>query len=312
MKQNIQNRLFLISLIILSTFLFSFLSTNDGYAAEIAVIKSKDIASYNQALEGFRAVSSANLKVYDMKGDLMEGYRIIDEIRSEKPDMILTIGVKAARVVKEKVGDIPVVFCMVMNPEKYGIKGPNITGVSLKISAKKQFDNAKLVIPGIGRIGVIYDPQKTGGIIEEAVRIAKGSGLDLVAYKVNSEKEVARALRDIINRVDALWMIADPTVVTKDSFRYILITLFDNNIPLISFSERSVEAGALLSLEPDYKVIGQQTGMLANRIIEGANPQNLPIESPKRFRLSINLNIAQKIGLKIPSEVINTTAKVYR
>ena len=59
--------------------------------------------------------------------------------------------------------------------------------------------------------------QKAGRIISEATSVAEKFKFNLIKTEVLSEKEVASALKDIVNRIDALWIIPDSTVVTKNS-----------------------------------------------------------------------------------------------
>jgi putative ABC transport system substrate-binding protein len=288
-------------------------SVQRAYSTEIAIIKSNDISSYNQALSGFNSLfSSAKVTVYEMNGSLETGKGIVEEVRSKKPDLILSIGIKATKLVQEKIDNIPIVFCMVMNPENYELKGLNITGVSLDIPMIRQLQASQSLIPSIKKIGVIYDPKINKKKMKELERASLDLGIDLIIYKVESAKEVPQALRDIIPNIDALWLIPDSTVVTKDSFQHILVSLLDNNKPLFSFSDKSVEAGALLSFEADFFSVGKQSGIMAKRILAGENPGSIPVEYFKKNSKSFNEKIAKKLGLEINRSDIQGIEKVYQ
>ena len=156
-------------------------------AQEIAVIKSHDIAPFNEALAGFTAACGERVTEYDLRGTTRRTSRLIKHIIASKPKLILAIGVLAAQVAKEAFGDIPVVFFMVPNPHKYSLQGENMVGISLDIPVEVQFAMYKTLVPTLESIGTIYDPAKTGTIATEAQVAARKLGLKLLVSPVASE-----------------------------------------------------------------------------------------------------------------------------
>ena len=122
-------------------------------------------------------------------------------------------------------------------------------------------------------------------------------------------------MRALLNEsdIDALWMIPDDTVVTPESFKFLLLTSFENNLPFLAASDIFVKVGALASLTPDYADVGRQGCELANALNTGEiSLDNLRAVRPAKINLSINLKTADKIGLTISEEVIASAAVVYR
>lgn len=280
---------------------------------DIAVIKSHDIAPFNQALEGFAAACDYPTIEYDLGGNTRRKKRILRDIMETKPKFILAIGTLAAKMAKEGIRDIPVVFFMVPNPQKYGLGSGNTTGISLDIPVEQQFNTYRSLLPNLSDIGVIYDPKKTGFLVEEAETVANKLGLTVQAYPVASEKEVPTAMRQLQGKINAFWMLPDETVVTPDSFRFLLLTTFENNIPFLATSDIFVEVGALAALSPDYTDVGRQACQLMQELARGqlslADSHVLP---PAKVNLTLNLKTASKIGLTLPSAMIQAASKVYR
>lgn len=279
----------------------------------IAVIKSRDLGPFNEALAGFVAACADQITEYNLEGSERRKKDVIKSVLSGKPRFIVAIGSLAARVAKEEVRDVPVIFFMVTNPRKYGLEGENIAGISLEIPVERQFVLYKSLVPTIRTIGVIYDPTKTGVMIAEAGVAAKKLGLTLVASPVRSEKEVPAAMRSMLGRIDMLWMVPDDTVVTPESFKFLSLTVFENNLPFMVVSEIFVEVGALASLSPDYADIGRQGCQLVSEIESGRlSLAKVNILSPAKVNLVVNLKTASKIGLTLPPEIVKSASRVYR
>jgi putative ABC transport system substrate-binding protein len=79
----------------------------------------------------------------------------------------------------------------------------------------------------------------------------------------------------------------------------------------MGLSEHFVKMGALLAVGPDYKDVGKQSGEFAAQILKGRDPEELPVASPRKVQLSLNLRTAEIIGHRIPDGVVRKAASVY-
>ncbi len=282
-------------------------------AAEIAILKSADLAAYNQAVAGFKAAmpSSTTFIEYDMQGDVARGQKLARKIRASDATLLLAVGVKAALVAKLEIVDIPVLFCMVLDPAKHDLKAPNMTGIRLEIPLNRQFSAMRSVLPSLKRIGVLYDPEKTGHLVEEARLLAKSMGIELVAKQVNTEKEVPPALRALLSQVEALWLVPDSTVLTEDSLKFVLGTALDLNVPVVGFSSELVRSGALVGLSVSYEDVGRQAGVLAKKMLTDEYKPSSATLPPDRLRLALNLKTAKFLGITISPEVVNNADELY-
>ena len=86
-----------------------------------------------------------------------------------------------------------------------------------------------------------------------------------------------------IEMVDALWSVADSTVFSPGSTKFILLHTLRNKIPFIGLSPAFVKAGALMALAADYQEVGTQCGELAVRVLSGYQPSSLPITMPEKI-----------------------------
>ena len=282
-------------------------------ATEIVLLKSSDIAAYNQALSGFKAAlpSGIVLSEYDLQGDLEKGRKLARKIRASDPALVFAIGLKAAKAAQLEIVDIPVVYSMVLDPAKYGLNTPNMTGILMEVSIERQLATIRAVLPNLKRIGTLYDASKTAPLIEESRRLLKSNGLELVPTQVTNERDVPSALRALLPSVGALWLVPDSTVLTDESLRFILNTALEERVPVIGFSREFARSGAFLCLSVNYGDIGRQAGQLARKIIDGQVSLPMRPLHPDRIEMSFNLKTAKFLGIDIPRELESKADEVY-
>lgn len=283
------------------------------FGSSIVILQSSKRSAYQEVVSGFtQTVTGIGSSLFDVSGDQQHLQNIRQRIGSgpARPAAILAVGTPAATFARREFPDIPLVFCLITNPERHRLFGPNVTGVSLQVDPREQLETLAQAVPSVKRIGVIYNPDISSPLIEKGNAAARELGLILVEQRIHGLKEIANAIKDMMWLVDALWMIPDPSVVSKESFQYLLQTSIERRIPLIAFSEGFVKGGALLALAPDYRDIGRQAGTIIQQIVAGKTPGSIPLTAPKGH-LILNLNTAQALGLRISPEVLGSAEKIF-
>ncbi len=278
---------------------------------EIFVIFSSDIDPYRQAFDGFKkALLDRRVSYWTMEYtlDKEEADVIVQQIFRKRPVLILTIGPEASRLAKEKIRDIPVVFSMVLHPEAF--TGLNITGVSLDIPFKVKLDNIRRILPGVRKLGVIYS-QKSAAEYKEIAQGCKDTGLQLVGREIASVKEFPDAFKEISRQIDSFLMIADTRIYFQKSIEYLLSESLKNRLPVIGLSSSYTRAGALFSFDMDYIDLGRRAGEIAAKIMVGERPANMVRSRPDSIRFSLNLVVAERLGIKIPPRVLREASEVF-
>jgi putative ABC transport system substrate-binding protein len=284
----------------------------------IAIIQPYDISAYHKAVEGFIEQLRTQLKrdfttiVYESK----EGLEAALEQRRLNPemsgiDLILTVGSKATTEVAQNITNIPIVFTMVLNPERTLQDAQNVVGVSLNIPVELQFRMIKQVLPTAKNVGVIYNPAQNASVVEESAKIAEQEGLRLKRFPVNSPKDIPDALEQVSEQADILWGIVDETVYTSRTTVSIIQTTWKKQLPFVGTSEPYVKAGALWALVFDNKDVGRQSARLASQILMGTSVKTLQGTSPQKIGWILNLRTAKLIGIEFPEHIINQAWEAY-
>jgi len=275
---------------------------------EILVVQSLPIKPYNDALQGFRAVCKS--KINKLVGPELSESEIIANVRKKRPELILAIGMDSLLKLKV-IKDVPIVYLMVLNPKTLLRDGGNITGVSMNIAPEKQFSILREVLPHIRKIGILFDPDKTGFYVGRAYNAASLMGMELLTKKVHSSREAVAAMDGLKGKVDALWLLPDTTVVNPATIDLLLLSSIENKIPVITFSDKYAEKGALISMEVDAVESGKQAGEMALRILGGEDVKGIMDEDSRDSVLTVNLIVAKKLGIPINANVIKH-ARVIR
>lgn len=306
--------------------IFSFmliLPVSSFSGTRISVMISQHNQINDEALASFVKIIISNygqidISTYDLAGNMENGNKIAWEIQKSKPNLVLTVGTTASLSAKKWLKNIPIVFCMVLNPVSSGLvdnmesPGGNITGASLDIPIRTQFEYIKSIAPNTKSIGVLYNPGETGAVIQTADKTAKSMNLILYARAIRSEREIPDALKGLLGKVDFLWSVADGIVFEPKSTQYILLNTLKTGVPFMGLSPSFVKAGALVALSCSYSNIGKQAAEIAGRILRGEQPARIPISTPIEVSLSINLKTAGQIGLNVPSYIIRSADMVIK
>jgi putative ABC transport system substrate-binding protein len=77
-----------------------------------------------------------------------------------------------------------------------------------------------------------------------------------------------------------------------------------HKLPAIYEYDSLVRDGGLMSYGPDGAEVMDRAAGLADRILKGTKPADLPLEEPTRFIFAINQKTADGIGLSIPQSIL--------
>lgn len=274
----------------------------------IAIVKSKNIAAYDEAIAGFADVLKGHRVNAQYEEYLVSDKDVIGTLKIKKPDIIYTLGMSATLSISKAISTIPVVFAMVTDPAGAGIQAPHVTGSSLDIPASLSIGALKRALPEVRNVGIFYNKAENSDYIRSAEAVVRNHGLILQAYAVESAAEIPD-LKDIA--VDVLWMIPDTIVCKSASVERLFLTSLEHRIPVMGISSSYAKAGAIMAVSCDYEDIGAQAGETACMILDGIMPASIAVTYPRMTKLYLNLTVADRLNIKIPETVIGEAQEVY-
>jgi putative ABC transport system substrate-binding protein len=265
----------------------------------ILVLRSRDLPQYNEAAVGFkRAWTGAPVQTYTLP-----------QAVNVRATAVVAVGTEATQwAIKNTSG--PVVFCIVANADRNVLSGLNaidaarVRGVSLDIPAMTQLRALSVYVTKVKRVGVLYDPLKSGAAVQEMEQAAASMGIHLVKQEITCDSSLSKATSGIASQIDVLWAPLDSTVYSSRNAQFVLTQMLQRKVPVMGFSENMVKAGALLGLRLDYADMGRQTAALLQAALKGDRLAGGAVEPPKTYSVVINHNVQEALGNPIPPSAL--------
>ena len=238
----------------------------------------------------------------------------LPELASElvrlKVDLIVALYVPSALAAKQATREIPIVI-IAAEPIETGIvaswarPGGNITGVALMSAALvgKCVELFRDMLSATRRIAVLTnaaDPLFAKLVVDQIETAGRVTGIEIQPIMVRGpDEELDTAFATIARgRSDAV--VIQGSLSTKR----IADLALEHRLPAASTTRGFVDAGGLMSYGADGPAIFRHSARFVQRILQGRQPNDLPIEQPTKFELAVNLRTAKAMGLTIPESFL--------
>ncbi len=309
--------------IIFTMFLFfALLPGEAGAQKRIGILMFSGQARYVEAARGFRDAlkeagfgeAQTKITVDEAGANKAKAAELVQQFAEENMDLIFTVGTHATIAVTQKIKDVPVVFAQVYDPVDAGIakdwksSGNNTTGVTTKVPMSKVMDRLKQFGP-VKRLGVLYTPGEKNSVaqLKDLQSTQSSYGIKVIPVPLTKTEEVAKLLPLVIASTDALYVTGSNLV--NSQLPHIVALSTEAGLFTITHLEDLVEQGVLLGVVPVSYLIGHLAGEKAIKILLGAQPSSIPIETLKRFDVIINLKTARAGGFRIPPDFMKTVER---
>jgi putative ABC transport system substrate-binding protein len=224
------------------------------------------------------------------------------------------------RAAKQATTTIPIVMTGVLDPVGRGLvsslvrPGGNVTGLTDTLAEMegKRLQFLKEIAPKASRVAVLYRGSgEVGPWMSYMDAPSRALGLKLQFYGVKGPEELADAFAAMTKAgEEALYLIPLGFWEMGDNPQRIAELAAQHRMPS-SFQARSfVEAGGLMAYHVDMPAIRRRVGVYVEKILNGANPGDLPVEQPTKLNLVINLKTATALGLTIPQTLFLTASEI--
>lgn len=252
----------------------------------------------------------------------------VTEIKRLKPDVVYTWGTTVTLGIAgpwnsadraRYVTDIPVVFTLVAAPVGARVvpatssSRRNVTGVSHLADTAAQLAAIRAYRP-FRKLGVLYNAaeQNSQAGVRELRALGRSFGFDLLEKTFATDGQGKPSATGIEERVRELktagaeWLYLGPDTFLFTQIGRVAATAREARLPTFAATQAVADApGVLAGLVSNYVSVGQFTGYKVERILRGALPQDIPVETLSRFSLVVRMEVARELGLPPPLAMFN-------
>lgn len=300
-------------------------STSDSKVVKIGITKIIQHPALDAIEEGIMEVIQeagyeALFDLQNANGDLNTASQIANKFKSDKVDVSVGIATPVAVALANTIKDKPVVFATVTDPIGAGLvssldKGEgNVTGLSDAVPTREHIQLLK-EITDLKTLGYIYTTKEANSIssLELVESACKEFGIALVTQGISLSSEVKQAADAIVDRVDALYLTTDNTVFSALAS---ITQVFGKAKKPIFASDvtAALDGGCLIASGFNYYKAGRATGEMVVQILEGANPDTMPVRfitEPSDTDLLFDLDVAKACGIDIPEKYLTMANYIF-
>ena len=273
------------------------------------------VAAFRQGLQALGWTEGKNLRIdwYWTAGDVERIRSDVRELAAHPPDIIVANGRPILSEAVQVIHSIPIVFVLVNDPVGEGFisslarPGGNVTGFTFfeYTMFGKSLELLKKVAPAVRRVSFIFNPDMSvyyGQFVPAFETDARQYSIKLTVDRVGTEAEIDAAVAKLAAAPGGGLIVAPDayTLVHRD---LIVRSTAQHRIPAIYSYRQAVKEGGLMSYGPETTDIFRRSAWYVDRILKGAKPAELPVQTPVKYEFVVNLKTATTLGLTVPLTV---------
>lgn len=263
------------------------------------------------ASKGYKEGQNIAFDRQNAQADQSNLQNIAHRFVNNKVNLICAIATPAAQTVANVTGDIPIVATAVTDYAAAKLvkdnakPGTNVTGTTDMNPVAEQLDLLLKIVPDAKTIGTVYCSSEVNSQLQVEIlkKAAATKNITVKEATVSTVNDIQQAARSLNGEVQALYIPTDN--VLASAMPTLVSVTEEAKLPVICGEGGMVKAGGLATLGVDYYKLGVQTGEMAADILSGkSKPADMAIQAQKDFKVIINMKEADKLGIKIPEDVL--------
>jgi putative ABC transport system substrate-binding protein len=245
------------------------------------------------------------------------------EVVGLKPDVILANSTPTTAALQRETRTIPIVFAGVGDPVASGFvvglprPGGNITGfITQEASlAGKWLELLTEIAPIVKRVAMIFNPDTASGggsyYLQSFEAAARSLKVTPIAAPVHSDAEIESVITSL-GREPGGGLVVVPDIFAFAHRAPIILLAAQNTVPAVYYASHFARDGGLLFYGTDRVDIFRRSASYVDRILRGEKPADLPVQTPTKFQLVINMKTAKALGFTIPERLLATADEVIQ
>jgi ABC-type uncharacterized transport system substrate-binding protein len=260
--------------------------------------------------QGLEEGRDIRVRCLNAQGDMTTLSSIMTAVRSERPDLVMTISTPTLQAAIRQLGDLPIVFGCVADGVQAGAGAspedhlPNVTGISTRSPVEAMASLIARSVPGVRAVGTLFSPGEVNAELNRRwfADALAGENLKLVAIPINSSAEAAEATGAMLRSdIQVVAQIMDNSA--RPAYAQIARRAREAGLAFLCFDSSGLQDGATLSYGRDYHASGVEAAEVAARVLRGTPPAEIPIALTRTVTLAVNPVLARAHGIVLPPDL---------
>lgn len=291
----------------------------------VAAVITGDLQRYRSAHDAFLKIlraggmSEDKVKVYvqSPNPDAMSWANSIRKAVGGGANLIITYGAPVTLVAKKEAKGIPLLFADVYDPVALGIvkdlavTGGEISGIA-STTPVETLARTLVDIQAPKALLTLFSSSEQGSLLQARRMEEQGKklGFSVIKVDVKSRDAAKQAIDDASGKADAVYITE--SILLCQGLQDLITTAKQNHLPVLTQIPDSGDKGALLTLEADPIEQGQLLAVHALQVLGGQKVFTLPVRTPKKVSLVVNMRVAEELGIKVPFQTLSLATRVIK
>jgi putative tryptophan/tyrosine transport system substrate-binding protein len=288
---------------------------------QTAAKSAEDMVVFRQALRELGWVNERAIKFEEryVEGHYERAPRLAAELVALKVDLIFADGgTPVVEAAMKATREIPIVFSGVGDPVTQKIvqslahPGGNVTGFSMMSGETftRRMALLKEAVPAIKRVAYLVNSANpaTAYFLPIGRGAGQSLGIQLEPFDIRDFDDFDKAF-ERMSRAGAQAVMVQVDLAFNGNLKQLGMLALMHRLPMTAGDD---EMGVLLTYNPETPEVYRRAAAHVDKILKGANPGDLPVEQPTRFRLVINLRTAKALDLTIPQSLLLQADELIR
>ena len=271
----------------------------------VTIVLSTPTQANQEFVDQFKAelesAKNNNLRVKVI--DLQEVGKLVV---AENSELVIALGVRALDASSKLKHTTPVIGVFTPLPtfnsllERSRRDLGNFSAIVVDQPYMRQMSLIKTILPKANNIGILLGTTSSqyGELLKD---VGEKSGLNIQEENIYQEVDLIPKLKKVLEATDALMVIPDPLIYSRETAQPILLTSYRHQKPVFGYSQSYVRAGALAAVVSNSKQLAKQAAEMAikSQPAPGLLP---PPQTPKYFSVKLNYQVARSLNIPLMDE----------
>jgi len=272
-----------------------------GHIPVVTLVLSGSEPVYQQTQAAFEQALPPGIRVHSV---------LYDAWRGDQSDVVVAIGAAATQRIMASPADRHHLSILLpsntftklleQHPKAASkLAQGRLSAIFMNQPAQRQLNLANLVVPQLRSVGTLFD-NLSKSLVQELSETAEGKGLQFQSRELLARDNPVAVLREMYADIDLFLAVPGRYIFNRSIAKWMLYLSYRNRKPLIGFSDDYVQAGALAAVYSEPEDISRQAAEIVQSLL--GSSEHLPApQFPKYFSVSVNRQVASRLGAKLPA-----------